>query len=175
LGCDCKGTFLSVYEAQIRWYLENFTIPQDYQDKIIEAHRKLQSAYDDTEKDKAALESRLKRAKELYEWGHKSRDEYLADHEDIQKQLRLLSPIEVRDDHLGKLAQFLANVAEAWDEANQEQRNKLAKTLFEQILVENNKVVAVKPRPELEPFFKLSFECHSRDIASDPDGAPVGT
>ena len=170
LGCDCKGTFLSVYEAQIRWYLENFTIPQDYQDKIIEAHRKLQSAYDDTEKHKAALESRLKRAKELYEWGHKSRDEYLADYEDIQKQLRLLSPMEVRDDHLGKLAQFLASVAEAWDEANQEQRNKLAKTLFEQILVENNKVVAVKPRPELEPFFKLSFECHSRDIASDPDG-----
>ena len=170
LGCDCKGTFLSVYEAQIRWYLENFTIPQDYQDKIIEAHRKLQSAYDDTEKHKAALESRLKRAKELYEWGHKSRDEYLADYEDIQKQLRLLSPIEVRDDHLSKLAQFLANVAEAWDEANQEQRNKLAKTLFEQILVENNKVVAVKPRPELEPFFKLNFDCHKYEFSCDPDG-----
>ena len=170
LGCDCRGTFLSIYEGQIRWYLENFIIPQDYQDKIVEAHRKLQSAYDDTEKHKAALESRLERAKELYQWGHKSRDEYLADYEDIQKQLRLLSPIEVRDDHLSKLAQFLANVAEAWDEANQEQRNKIAKILFEQILVENNKVVAVKPRPELEPFFKLNLECHSRDIASDPDG-----
>ena len=118
----------------------------------------MQSAYDDSEKQKAALEARLKRAKELYEWGHKSRDEYLADYEDIQKQLRLLSPIEVRDNHLGKLAQFLANVAGAWDEANQDQRNKLAKTLFEQILVENNKVVAVKPQPELEPFFELNYE-----------------
>jgi len=48
--------------------------------------------------------------------------------------------------------------------------SKLAKTLFEEILVEHNKVVAVKPRPELEPFFKLNFECHSRDIACDPDG-----
>jgi len=88
----------------------------------------------------------------------------------IQKQLRLLFPLEVRDNSLGKLAQFLSNVAGAWDEANQEQRNKIAKTLFDQILVEDNKVVAVKPRPELEPFFKLNLECHSRDIASDPDG-----
>ena len=60
------------------------------------------------------------------------------------------------------------------DEANQEQRNKLAKTLFEQILVENNKVVAVKPRHELEPFFKLNLDYHSRDIACDPDGVRGG-
>jgi hypothetical protein len=143
-GCDCRGTFLSIYEAQIRWYLENFIIPQDYQDRILEAHRKLQSAYTNTEieKEKAALEARLKRVKELYEWGHKSKDEYLADYDAIQKQLRLLFPLEVRDSSLGKLAQFLASVVGAWDEANQEQRNKIAKTLFEQILVENNKVVA---------------------------------
>ena len=89
---------------------------------------------------------------------------------DIQKQLRLLSPIEVRDNRLEKLAQFLANVAEAWDEANQEQRNKLAKTLFDQIVVENNKVVAVKPRPELEPFFKLNLDCHKYEFSCDPDG-----
>ena len=95
----------------------------------------------------------------------------MADYEDIQKQLRLLSPVEVRDNHLVKLAQFLANVAGAWDEANQEQRNKLAKTLFEKILVENNRVVAVKPRPEFEPFFKLNFDCHAKDIAYDPGGA----
>lgn len=62
------------------------------------------------------------------------------------------------------------HAADAWKEASQEQRNKLAKALFEQVWIENNKVVAVKPRPELEPFFKLNFECHDRDIAGDPDG-----
>ena len=170
LGCNCKGTFLKVYEAQIRWYLENFHIPEDYQEKILEAHRKLQSAYDDTGKRKATLQARLKRIKDLYEWGHKSREEYLVDYEAIQRDLRQLSPLEDRTKELEKLAQFLANVANAWDEATQEQRNKLAKVLFEEILVENNKVVAVKPRPELEPFFKLNFDCHSKDIACDPEG-----
>lgn len=40
--CNCKATFLEIYEAQIEWYLENFVIPEDYQERIIEAHRKLE-------------------------------------------------------------------------------------------------------------------------------------
>ena len=48
--------------------------------------------------------------------------------------------------------------------------HRIAKTLFEEILIEDKEVVAVKPRPELEPFFKLNLECHSKDIAGDPDG-----
>jgi hypothetical protein len=64
------------------------------------------------------------------------------------------------------------SVSQAWDTADQEQRNAIAKTLFEEILVEDRKVVAVKPRRDLEPFFELNVECHSKDIAGDPDGLP---
>ena len=69
------------------------------------------------------------------------------------------------------MAHFLADVADAWRKANQEQRNELARVLFEEVRLDNGgKVVAVKPRPELEPFFKLSYECHAKDIAGDPGG-----
>ncbi|MFC1978312.1 hypothetical protein ACFLWS_08685 [Chloroflexota bacterium] len=55
--------------------------------------------------------------------------------------------------------------------ANQEQRNKLANVLFEGIKLDSGgKVVAVKPRMEFEPFFRLSYECHARDIAGAPGG-----
>ena len=73
-------------------------------------------------------------------------------------------------DVLKKLAHFLANVSDAWKEASQEQRNKLARSLFEQIHVEDSRIVLVKPRPELEPFFRLDLECHTRDIGCDPGG-----
>jgi len=89
----------------------------------------------------------------------------LADCDAIERELRTLTPVEDRSKELDKLAKFLANVVDAWDEATQGQRNKLTK-----ILVEDNKVTAVKPRPELEPFFKLSYECHAKDIACDPEG-----
>lgn len=170
LGCNNKGTFLDVYEAQIVWYLENFVIPEDYQARILEAHRRLQSAYDDTNRQKEALQTSLKRVKELYRWGHISKEEYLADYEDAQRELERLTPVEDKSELLDRLAHFLANVADAWKEATQEQRNKLARSLFEQIQIEDNKVVSVKPRPELELFFGINFESHAKDIGCDPEG-----
>lgn len=52
----------------------------------------------------------------------------------------------------------MKNVTKAWKEANQEQRNKLARQLFNEIWVKDKQVLAVKPRPELKPFFQLSYE-----------------
>jgi site-specific DNA recombinase len=167
--CNCKATFLEIYEAQIEWYLENFVIPGDYQQKILEAHRKLEAAYDDIVKRRATLENRLARIKELYEWGHKPKDEYLADYDAIQRELRTLAAPIDKGKSLEKLAQFLGNIADAWREANQEQRNKLANTLFEQVWIEHNRVVGVKPREELKPFFQLSYEEHLKSSTCQPE------
>jgi len=78
--CNCKATFLEIYEAQIEWYMENFVIPEDYQERILKAHRKLEAAYNDTANRRATLENRLARIKELYEWGHKQRGKVRMDY-----------------------------------------------------------------------------------------------
>jgi hypothetical protein len=170
-GCDFSGTFLDVYERQIEWYLTTFTIPDDYQQRILEAHRKVTAAYDETEDKRRGLEVSLTRLKDQYRWGHIGQEEYLKEYKETELQLRQLSPVMSSKDNLKRLADFLANVAEAWREANQEQRNKLARVLFEEVRLDNGgKVVAVKPKIELEPFFRLSYECHAKDIAGDPGG-----
>ncbi len=158
--CESKSTFLEVYEAQVQWYLENFFIPEDYKEKIIEAHRKLEASYDDTVNRRNTLERRLEKMKELYKWGHMSKDEYLADYNEIQKELKILTIPDDKGKTLEKLAYFLANVADAWQEGTQEQRNKMASVLFQEIWIEDNKVVAIKPMDELRPFFQLSYEEH---------------
>jgi len=71
----------------------------------------LQSAYNDVSKQRAALERRLQRAKELYEWGHKSKEEYWADYNMIQAQLQSLAPVRDQDKSLEKLALFLEDVS----------------------------------------------------------------
>lgn len=43
-------------------------------------------------------------------------------------------------------------------EANQEQRSKLARTLFQEVWIKDKQVVAVKPQPEFEPFFQLNYQ-----------------
>jgi len=56
---------------------------------------------------------------------------------------------------LEKLAPFLNDVGMAWAEADQRQRNRLALSLFEAVWIQDQKVLAVTPRPELRPFFDL--------------------
>lgn len=170
LGCNNRGTFLDIYESQVEWYLRHFVVPSDYQERILDAHRKLESYYDDAMKRKEILQNGLTRIKELYKWGHISREEYQQQFGEIQCELDGVQIPEGDNTVLDRLAHFLANVADAWKEASQEQRNKLARSLFEQIVIEDSKVVWVKPRSELKPFFEISFECHTRDIGCDPEG-----
>jgi hypothetical protein len=66
--------------------------------------------------------------------------------------------LEAKSKVLEGLAEFLKNVAKAWQEPNQEQRNKVARQLFDEISVKDKEVIAVEPRPELKPFFQLSYE-----------------
>jgi len=161
---------LEVYEAQIQWYLENFIIPEDYRQKILEAHRKLEKAYDDTVNRRVTLERSLQRIKELYKWGHMAKDEYLADYSKIEQELKMLTGPDDKEKTLEKLAHFLANVSSAWKEGTQEQRNKMANVLFEGIWIEDNKVAEVKPRDELRPFFQLSYEEHLQKSNKRPRG-----
>ena len=138
-GWDCpqKSALLEVYEYQIEQYLEMFHIPEDYQAKILEAHKKLQTAYDDTEKEQTRLKAQLERLKKLFAWGDLSEKQYLAEKENTLETLRALTPPETKSRVLEGLAEFLKNVAKAWREANQEQRNKLARQLAQRNMTEH--------------------------------------
>ncbi|MBM4463171.1 MAG: recombinase family protein [Chloroflexi bacterium] len=157
-GCSQKSALLEVYETQIEAYLENFQIPEDYQARILEAHKKLVAAYDDTMKERSRLQSQLERNKKLFAWGDMSEEDYLAEKERIQHELRSLNLPADNEKTLERLASFLRGVGQAWRVASQEQRNSLGRQLFEEIWIKDRQVMAVKPRQELEPFFRMSYE-----------------
>lgn len=159
--CPQRSAYLDVYEAQIEEYLRSFHIPADYRKKILEAQQRLYSAYDsdDVGREQATLETALERLKELYKWGDKTREHYLAEKTEIERRLRALAPLtESRLKKLDKLAHFLKHIAGAWKVANQEQRNTLARSLFQEVWIGDREVVAVRPQPELESFFDLHYQ-----------------
>lgn len=137
---------------------QSFHIPDDYQTKILEAHRTLQQAHEDVGGRRIKLQARLDRLAELFSWGDMPRDKYLREKDSVHRELQNLAPPEDRADVLARLAELLRSVASAWRVADQEQRNRIARQLFEEIWVEDKRVIAVRPRPELEPFFELSYE-----------------
>ena len=165
--CQQRSALLEVYEYQIDKYLENFHIPEDYQTRIIEAHRKLQDAYADGQAERTKLIVRFERIKKLYSWGDLKEEEYLKEKDDINKELQLLTLPEEKSKVLEQLAEFLMNVSEAWKVADQEHRNGISRQLFEEIWVKDKQVVAVKPRPELESFFQISYEDWMKKIESE--------
>ena len=62
------------------------------------------------------------------------------------------------------LASFLRDVSSAWRDATQEHRNKLARSLFESVWVDKQRVLGVTPRPELKPFSDLQYSELSNDV-----------
>ncbi len=156
-GCTQKSGRLDIYEEQIRGYLDTFTIPQDYQKRILQMHSQLNQSYD-VENEAGQLKRRLKRLKDLYKWGDIDKAEYQRDKQQIESELGRLAPFQAPVQELERLAEFLGSIVKAWDMATNEQRNKLARTLFQEIWLRDQEVIAVKPQPEFEPFFKLNWE-----------------
>jgi site-specific DNA recombinase len=161
--CSQPSTFLDVYEEQLTAYFKRFKIPDNYQEQILDSQRKLESAYD-VSKQRNALEARLERTKELYKWGHVQKEQYLKDFGGINRELQQLPPMETNADTLEKLATFVNNIALAWEQASQEQRNRLAGCLLEAVLIKDRTIVAVIPRPDFKPFFDLVYDSLSRGV-----------
>ena len=68
---------------------------------------------------------------------------------------------------LDKLAQFMANIADAWDAASQEQRKELARCLFQEVWIKGKEVIAVRPQLELKLWRR---NCHGVSGSGDPGG-----
>ena len=109
-------------------------------------------------KEKAKINAQLDRQKKLFSWGDITEGDYLSEKNRLVKELHALTLPDEPTHVLEELSEFLRHVTKTWKEANQQQRNSLARQLFEEIWVKDKQVVAVKPRPELEPFFRLSYE-----------------
>ncbi len=162
-GCLAPSSFLDIYESQLTEYLRVFSVPEDYREKILAAQKTLESVYD-TQKQRPVLTTRLERLKELYEWGHKSKEEYLKEYREIKTQLDQLQPLQSKNDALDKLASFLNDISRAWEQATQEQRNRLVSVLFEAVWIGSKKVIGVTPRQEFKPFFDLKYEGMSNGV-----------
>ncbi len=171
---DCKqsSTFLSTYESQLEQYLSNIKLPENFQQIVIEAYQKEDNEGPGFEKQRVGLENRLTRLKKLYEWGDLSPEEYRLQRDQLRGELAALPPSSsTKSETLNRLNNFLQNVGEAWKQANQEQRNKLAKTLFESIRIENTKIKGVTPQIEYTPLFVLNnLECQGSGRKYGSDG-----
>lgn len=134
-------THLSVFENQLEIFLSKLTLPPYYQLLAISDYEKEGSEEQEFERTKHTLQTRLVRLRALYEWGDLTQEEYKIKRDQIKDELAVLpvSTVNYRT-ILEKLTTYLKKLDFAWKEATQEQRNRIAKTLFEVIEIEDKKI-----------------------------------
>ena len=170
-SCTATGTYLDVYEQQVLSYLRKFELPSDYQERILALVRELRPEASNEARERQELEARLERTKRLFQWGDIDEAEYRATKDEITRRLRALTPECDERERLAKLRAYLNELPRAWEDATQEQRNRLLKVLLEAVWVENEKVVALRPRPEFQPLFAVYCDSLVNSAGSgDPDG-----
>ena len=103
----------------------------------------------------ARIRDKLGRLRDAYLEGDLDKGEYQARKAALTKELEAL-PAEgdAGADAGRRLAEYLADVAAAWRAATAEERNQLARQLFNGVVIDNRTAVAVTPRPDLLPFFE---------------------
>jgi hypothetical protein len=158
--CTSHSAALAIYDDQIAAYLGTFVIPHDFQTRLYEyvvATRP--NPQQDTAEQRRRLETQIERLRDLYVLGDIDKARYLAERERLKRELALLDArTHEETSRLTGLADLLANVAAAWAAARPEQRNRLARLLFDEVVINDERVAAVKPRPELAGFFLLDFQ-----------------
>ena len=70
---------------------------------------------------------------------------------------------------LGVFRGFLEDVATAWAKGTCEQKNRSARQMFNVVSASDDKVIAVRPKAELRPFFQVSEHCQEKSLSGDPD------
>jgi hypothetical protein len=166
--CEQRSTFLDVYEAQILDYLESFSLPGNLQEVLRDVQERSREGVADVAVQRQRIETQLANVRTMFELGDLSREEYVQRREQLRSRKESLRESDEWEGILAQAAAFLTDLPAAWRAANDAQRNALARMLYVQVRIKDDRVAAVEPQPSFAPFF--SWDCQVRRLSGGSDG-----
>jgi hypothetical protein len=142
-------------ETQVGALLSCFAIPEPEREALIAAWLDQQGRATGHAAEQARLAQKAERLKTLYLEGDLDDEDYRRQSVAVAAALAELPP----DDQVTpkriarRLAAMLADLAGTWDLATPAERNAIARELFYDVVIENRAITAVKPKPDMLPYF----------------------
>ena len=202
-GCTQPSLPEEQLEAQIIALFAAFSIPEAQQQVLLTTYQKEQehplakNEGFDPQTRRAQLEAQLERCKDLYACGDWDWATYDAKKREVHALLEQLTFTEEPQqfvDVITQLSAYVREVKQAWQDADMTQRRQLVRTLFEEMWVQDERIIGIKPVPQFQPFFNFvtqqeggihvmitqdtpeshSDECHSGVRTDGTDGQLAG-
>jgi site-specific DNA recombinase len=153
-SCDQPLVHADLVEAQLVEFVGDFKPAPTIREEIL---RRLAGAGTtdtaDTAKRRASLEERQRRSRDLYELGDLTRPEYMARRDAINAELAALAPGPIPD--LDQARKVLDDFSIFWTrETDPAAKRQLLALIFERVWLDEQRVVAVQPKPPFAPFFE---------------------
>lgn len=155
-GCDASYVMEDALDAQLAEdILAKFQLPEEEQARLVSLWLASQGQAPDVRAQRESVERRLQRLREVYLDEGMDRAEYQRRRTILFKEREALPAESSSNEEVAReIAKYLANLPTAWRHATPDEKNRIARQLFAQALIDNKMVVAVKPRPEMLPFFE---------------------
>ena len=155
-GCTTPTFYSAVLDDQLGTLLQGFAAPVRSREQLLQAWRRHGRHDRDVVAERLVLERRLARYQALFLEGDLDLGTYQRQKATIAGELAALPQAEDGGQATAeRLAEFLGDLSSAWAVATPAERNRLARELFDEVLIDNRTAVAVRPRPALRPFFAL--------------------
>jgi site-specific DNA recombinase len=165
-SCDQPIIPAERVEQHLAQFLADFAPNKATQTEILRRLSNPASASEDgqTTKRRAALEERLRRMRDLYELGDLHRAEYVARRDAINAELSALTPAPIPD--LDQAQAVLEDFTIFWqNEADPSAKRQFLSLIFENVWLDQDRVVAVQPKPSFLPFFQRDRRAQQRHTA----------
>ncbi len=173
--CPQRSRMLPAVEHQVAQHLARFHLNDDQVSQIIELYEQAANRQNDDTRRRLDIDGRLDRLRQLYAWGDLTEQAYLAERERLEAQRAVLAGTVDLAAVLAEAASYLRDLPSAWEGATPEQRNDLARAVFESIELTDDRVSAFVVRLEFVPFFRATLGvCGEDDDTAGGDQSPNG-
>ena len=175
-ACDQRGVRTSVLEAQVGEWLDEVRIPADWRSDVDRLQAQLARASVEEPKPdrRAALAGQIERLEDMYQMGHKTREQYVALRRALETELTGAPITSIA--HVSVLAQatrLLDDLSKLWGKATPTERSEICQTMFASVRVRDQVIVEAKlARPDDYLPLLASSAAHARASVglAPPDG-----
>ena len=132
-------------ETQVLAVLETFSLPDDWQQRILAYLVSAEGGLADIERQRRHLQARYDHLSELYLQGDRTTTQYQQEKARLEREMaNLLCPAEL--DNL-QVQAFLANPAKLWQQATPAELKDLFEAVFQRIYVQDKDIVRLVAYP----------------------------